>query len=478
MHRSSGGQLEFGPRARLLQPKETEAVFDERVYYVASMDSEYRRVLQAIAMLQKENAERERLYHTEIRRLQAEYERRIAKLTKRLWGQLLNTRALSHLLDNVENAAARLRSSRRWSLANPGTAIKAKLFPNKVSLGYGYLEKIVASYLQWRTAHPEIVKIDDQLNMLALPGTPKSPEIDPPNLASVGPSQSAEQPLPMPSSFTDLAIILEQEFWKMRMDQASAISCEPGTLFFRCNICGEHCQTALDQLDREAGSCKACRSCSRMRAVISILSTELFGKSLLLEDFPARPDIRGVGMTDWVGYAKTLAEKFSYQNTYYDQEPRLDISAMQIPMHLLGNDFIISSEVFEHVVPPVSRAFENVAKMLKPAGLFILTVPYTNGKETIEHFPDLYDFTIVKDHESFVLKNKTKDGTIQEFRNLVFHGGPGSTLEMRAFSENAIVQHLKNAGFHAIKIHREPDFPHGVWWPEPWALPISARRSA
>lgn len=429
-------------------------------------------------MLQKQNAERATSYQTDIRRLKTEHERGIAKLTKRLREQLWNTKVLSHLLDNVENAAARLRSSRRWNLANPGTAIKAKLFPNKVSLGYGYLEKIVGSYLQWRSSHPEIAKIDDQIKMLAFPTTPKSPEIDPANVASVEHSESAEQLLHSKSSLTDPAETAEQEFCQKTMDQASTISFQPGTLHFRCNICGEDCQTALDQLGREESSCKSCRSCARMRALIHILSTELFGESLLLEDFPVRPDIRGLGMTDWDGYGNTLAEKFSYQNTYYDQEPRLDISAVEIPAHLLANDFVISSEVFEHVVPPVSRAFENVAKMLKPGGLLILTVPYTNKKETIEHFPDLHDFTIIKNHETFVLRNKTREGVIQEFRNLVFHGGPGSTLEMRAFSENSIIEHLKNAGFYAIKIHHEPDFAHGVWWPQPWALPISARRSA
>jgi len=441
------------------------------------MDSEYRRALQTIATLQKENAERETSYHTELRRLEAEHERGTAELTKQLREQLWNTKALSHLLDNVEDAAARLRSSRRWNLANPVTAIKAKLFPNKVSLGYGYLEKIVASYLQWRTSHPEIAKIDDQIKMLAFPTTPKSPEIDPANLANVEPSQSPEQLVRRTSSLTDLAITAEQEFRKIKMDQASAMSCEPGTLCFRCNICGEYCQTALDWLGREEASCKGCGSPARMRAIIHVLSTQLFGENLLLSDFPARPDIRGLGMTDWKGYADTLAEKFSYRNTYYDQEPRLDISAVELPAHLLANDFVISSEVFEHVVPPVTRAFENVWKMLKPGGLFILTVPYGNHKETIEHFPELYDFTVVEDHGTVVLRNRTREGVIQEFRNLVFHGGPGTTLEMRRFSENSIIEHLRNAAFHAIKVHREPDFAHGVWWPQPWALPISARSS-
>ena len=259
------------------------------------------------------------------------------------------------------------------------------------------------------------------------------------------------------------------------MDQALSSSCEPGTLCFRCNICGESCQTALDRLGREDVSCNGCGSIPRARAVIRTLALELFGTNLLLSDFPARPDIRGLGMTDWQGYADRLAEKFSYRNTYYHQEPRLDISAVEIPVDLLANDFIISSEVFEHVVPPVSRAFENVAKMLKPGGLFILTVPYESNKETIEHFPELYDFTVVRDNETFVLKNRTREGVIQEFRNLVFHGGPGTTLEMRVFSEDSLIQHLRDAGFHAIKVHREPDFVHGIWWPlSEAALPISA----
>jgi tRNA (mo5U34)-methyltransferase len=148
----------------------------------------------SIATLQKENAEWERSYH----KLQAENERhaqKIAELTKRLCEQLCDTRKLSHLLDNMENAAARLRSSRRWKLANPGTAILAKLFPNKVSLGYGHLEKIVASYLQWRTSRPEIAKIDDQIKMLAF----------------------SEQLLRRKSPLRDLAITAEQEFWKIKV---------------------------------------------------------------------------------------------------------------------------------------------------------------------------------------------------------------------------------------------------------------------
>jgi hypothetical protein len=72
-------------------------------------------------------------------------------------------RQLSHLLDNVQGAAERLGNSRRWKLANPGTAIKAKLSRNKVLTGYGHLDRIVAAYSQWRASHPEIAKIDDPI---------------------------------------------------------------------------------------------------------------------------------------------------------------------------------------------------------------------------------------------------------------------------------------------------------------------------
>ncbi len=108
----------------------------------------------------------------------SEQERRVAELTDRLRKQLWSTRKLSRLLDDAEKAAARLRSSRRWKLANPATIIQAKLFPGKVSTGYGHLEKIVDAYSQWRASHPEIATIEDEIKALQFPTTSKSPGTD------------------------------------------------------------------------------------------------------------------------------------------------------------------------------------------------------------------------------------------------------------------------------------------------------------
>ncbi|MFL6554177.1 MAG: glycosyltransferase [Chthoniobacterales bacterium] len=104
----------------------------------------------------------------------AEDEKYIADLTDRLRKQLHNTRRLSRLLDDADDAACKLRSSRRWQLANPGATLKAKLAHRKSPAGYGHLEKIVAAYSKWRKEHPEIKKIDDEIKAAQVAKVPRS----------------------------------------------------------------------------------------------------------------------------------------------------------------------------------------------------------------------------------------------------------------------------------------------------------------
>jgi GT2 family glycosyltransferase/glycosyltransferase involved in cell wall biosynthesis len=104
----------------------------------------------------------------------AEDEKYIAELTDRLRKQLHNTRRLSRLLDDADAAARKLRTSRRWQLANPGATLKAKLAHRKTPAGYGHLEKIVAAYSKWRKEHPEIKKIDDEIKAAQVAKVPRS----------------------------------------------------------------------------------------------------------------------------------------------------------------------------------------------------------------------------------------------------------------------------------------------------------------
>src|SRR6476659_293631 len=110
----------------------------------------------------------------------AEDEKYIGELTDRLRKQLHNTRRLSRLLDDTNAAARKLRTSRRWQLANPGATLKAKLAGKKAPAGFGHLEKIVAAYSKWRKEHPEIKKIDDEIKAAQVAKVPRSgqPESD------------------------------------------------------------------------------------------------------------------------------------------------------------------------------------------------------------------------------------------------------------------------------------------------------------
>jgi SAM-dependent methyltransferase len=225
-------------------------------------------------------------------------------------------------------------------------------------------------------------------------------------------------------------------------------------LSFTCNICGEKCRERLSTIHSDGSSCPGCGSSSRFRAVIYGLSVGLFGKSLLLQDFPADKRVRGAGMTDWVGYACRLTSKFDYTNTYYHKSPLLDIASRStLPPDRY--DFVLSSDVMEHVRPPVSAALANVLTILKPGGLFVVTVPCYDDERTREHFPDLHDYEVIKFRGELLLLNRTAAGRYQVFDDLVFHGGPGDALELRCFSPTGLAEEMRAAGFVDVRIPNE-----------------------
>lgn len=254
-----------------------------------------------------------------------------------------------------------------------------------------------------------------------------------------------------------------------------ARSIEFGRLLFRCNICGHAAEWPLAELGRESISCLTCGSSLRMRSIVHLLSGALYGHSLALPDFPKSDELVGLGLSDPEIYARLLAEKFQYANTFFHREPRLDIQ--DVPRSMKGSvDFLIASEVFEHVAPPVSKAFGNAYKLLKPGGFMVFSVPWSEGIETKEHFPDLHNYQLVKVGDEVILRNMTKSGEMQEYRELVFHGGPGETLEMRRFGKEGLIRDLKRAGFVKIGFQRDPVFEHGIYWGKAGGHPLIAYR--
>jgi SAM-dependent methyltransferase len=248
----------------------------------------------------------------------------------------------------------------------------------------------------------------------------------------------------------------------------------PRLVDFTCNVCGEPCRVPMAQLSREQASCAHCGSTVRMRAMVHLLSVGLFGDSRALVDFPEDRGIRGVGLSDWPGYAAPLAERLGYRNTYYHQRPRLDIT--QPPADLLGTlDFVIATDVFEHVSPPVDRAFAGAAALLKPGGVLVFSVPYGFDAETVEHYPDLHDFEVRQQDGRYLLVNRTRDGQVQTFADPVFHGGPGQTLELRLFCLDDIRRRAEAVGL-GVEVLEDPVWRFGIFDPHPWSRPMLLRK--
>jgi SAM-dependent methyltransferase len=243
---------------------------------------------------------------------------------------------------------------------------------------------------------------------------------------------------------------------------------------FVCNICGKKNKYSGEAFDREQPSCSHCSSTLRTRTLIGALSAELFGTHLTLPDFPRVKSLRGLGTSDSGQYAKRLSEVFDYRNTFYDREPRFDISAP--PTESEQYDFIVSSDVLEHVVPPAENAFRNAWKLLKPSGVLVFTVPY-DLEQSVEHFPDLHEYGLAEIGNRTVLVNRTKAGEIQVVEDLIFHMSPtGRSLEMRMFSEQSLKDTLASAGFEHVKIYSENYPPFGIVPSQLWSLPIAARK--
>lgn len=179
-------------------------------------------------------------------------------------------------------------------------------------------------------------------------------------------------------------------------------------------------------------------------------------------------------MSDAGVYAHVLRRKFSYRNTFFHTEPMLDIRSPA--RDYLGQfDFVVSSDVLEHVDGPTRRTLGNLRALLKLGGILALTVPYGFHETTIEHYPELYDYRIEGEGANRVLVNVTQDGREQRFTKLCFHGGDGSTLELRIYSYSDLVRQLGEAGFTDIRLH-DADYPEwGIIHQHKLGLPITAR---
>jgi len=249
---------------------------------------------------------------------------------------------------------------------------------------------------------------------------------------------------------------------------------------FQCNLCGSQQSAEETQLLDPArpATCTRCRSTTLTRAIIRLLALEMFGQELALPDWPPVKTVRGLGLSDSGAYAERLEYLFDYRNTFYDREPRFDIAARH-PERDESLDFLICSEVLEHVAPPVDRAFEETFRILKPGGVLLLSVPYIEEGVAAEHFPTLGEHGLAEVGGRTVLVNRLPNGSYEVLPNIQFHSGVDTedrALEMRLFSKPALERALAAAGFDEVEFRGEGCMENGIVH-SAWSHPIVARKA-
>jgi len=269
---------------------------------------------------------------------------------------------------------------------------------------------------------------------------------------------------------------LKRAILRCRHYYLTLISDKSTNIEFTCNICGWTGIAPIRLISgRETPSCRQCGSTLRFRAIVSVLTAEIFSSPKVLRVTDKHKNITGIGMSDSPLYANLLKEVFSYTNTFYHQEPKLDISDLS-SWSSDSVDFLISSDVFEHIpLSGLEKSFFNARKLLKKNGVFIFSVPYSVGGNTVEHFPSLNTWKLMKKNGTWILQNILPDGAEEEYSQLCFHGGEGATLEMRRFSINDIFNRLTIAGFSDIKIHDFERREIGIIYEVKDSFVISAR---
>ena len=211
---------------------------------------------------------------------------------------------------------------------------------------------------------------------------------------------------------------------------------------------------------REAPTCVHCGSSVRLREVAATVGREVLGTTVAARDWPIRKDRTGIGFSDPEAYAEHLERVTTYQNTWFHQEPRVDVTDLtSFGGHRY--DYAVCSDVLEHIPAPVDRAFDNLFAILNPGGTLVLNVPMRDG-HTLEHYPELTDFHTVEDADGWVLVGTRPDGTDFTTRDVVFHGGPGTTAEMRVYGRDDVRAHLQRAGFVDVVEHRDEDERAGI----------------
>lgn len=200
-------------------------------------------------------------------------------------------------------------------------------------------------------------------------------------------------------------------------------------------------------IDREGMPCRSCGSSWRSR--VSVLSV-LVGLRV-----PVRPLSRvsadwsrtGLGISDSTVLSRALFSRYSYVPTYFHGAPYLDITAPDAGYLAEPVEFVVCSDVLEHVPPPADMAFVQLRRLLKPGGFAVITVPLGDATVSNEYYPGMVD----GEFEGESWRWYDNHGNSHLDTDPEIHGGDGRTIAFRAFGEAQVIESLYEAGFASVE---------------------------
>jgi SAM-dependent methyltransferase len=150
----------------------------------------------------------------------------------------------------------------------------------------------------------------------------------------------------------------------------------------------------------------------------------------------------GLGISDDIALASKVPTKFFYSNTYFDTFPQLDIR--NVPPEAKGKfEFVLCSDVLEHIDCDLDLAIQGVLGLLKPNGFALFSVPVVENAIETEFYPNLMSFEIINNQVHWVDKQEI----MHVDNSPEFHGGRGQNLAFRQFDDDQFRKVLEFNGF-------------------------------
>ena len=190
-------------------------------------------------------------------------------------------------------------------------------------------------------------------------------------------------------------------------------------------------------------TCRGCSATWRHRAVALALTAGLGLRMAPLAGLEPDRSRRGLGLSDAMPLAGVLSSRFQYVNSYYDEFPRVDLTAVSDDLRG-AFEFVTCSDVLEHVPPPADLALRGLADLVRPGGCAVVSVPAL-PEGTLEYYEGLVDFEIDG------LSVRWRDAAGAEHVDLTpeFHLGQGQTLAFRFWGAADLRRRLAAVGFSA-----------------------------